>query len=49
MHSYFKTLTDVENEVYVEEWKISSSDLNAGEGWRIEKRRLVAAYQTVLI
>lgn len=40
MRFYSKTLTDVENEVYVEEWSISSSDLNAGEGWRIEKRRL---------
>lgn len=40
MRFYSKTLTDVENEVYVEEWSISSSDLNVGEGWRIEKRRL---------
>jgi hypothetical protein len=40
MRFYSKTITDVENEVYVEEWSISSSDLNAGEGWRIEKRRI---------
>lgn len=40
MRFYSKTLTDVENEVYVEEWSISSSDLNVGEGWRIKKRRL---------
>ncbi len=40
MRFYSKTITDVENEVYVDEWSLSSSDLNAGEGWRIEKRRL---------
>ncbi|MEM2913493.1 MAG: aldose 1-epimerase family protein [Candidatus Bathyarchaeia archaeon] len=41
MRFYSKTLTDVENEVYIEEWSVSSSELNVGEDWRIEKRRLL--------
>mgnify|MGYP000498167132 CR=1 FL=1 len=35
-----KTLLDVENGVYVEEWHISDRELKIGEEWRIEKRRL---------
>ncbi len=35
-----KTLTDIEKEVYVEDWSISSDELGVGEGWSIEKRRL---------
>jgi len=37
---FSKTLADVEKEIYIERWTITSDDLEAGEGWRIEKRRL---------
>ncbi len=37
---FSKTLTDIEKEVYVEDWSISSDELGVGEGWSIEKRRL---------
>jgi len=35
-----KILTDVENNVYVERWDVSSNELGLGQGWRIGKRRL---------
>lgn len=35
-----KTLMDVEHEIYVEKWEISSEDLDLGGKWCIEKRRL---------
>jgi len=35
-----KTLTDVEREIYIEKWKISSEELGSDGEWRIEKRRL---------
>ncbi|MDH5795264.1 MAG: aldose 1-epimerase family protein, partial [Candidatus Bathyarchaeota archaeon] len=37
---FSKTLTDIEKEVYVEDWSSSSDELGVGEGWSIEKRRL---------
>lgn len=37
---YCQTLTDVEKGIYVEDWSISSEEVDAGEGWKIEKRRL---------
>jgi len=35
-----KTLTDVENGIYVEKWSLSSQELNMKGKWRIEKRRV---------
>ena len=35
-----KVLIDVENGVYVDEWSLSSSELQLGGEWRIEKHRL---------
>ncbi|MEM1990391.1 MAG: aldose 1-epimerase family protein [Candidatus Bathyarchaeia archaeon] len=40
MRFYSKTLLDVENEIYVEKWKITSAEFGAGKEWCIEKRRL---------
>jgi len=38
--SFLKVLTDVEKGIYVEKWGISGDELEAGDGWRIEKCRL---------
>jgi len=35
-----KTLTDVEREIYVENWEMSNEELELGNEWKIEKRRL---------
>jgi len=37
---FIKTLTDVEKNIYVERWGVSSDELEAGEGWSILKCRL---------
>ncbi len=37
---YFKTLIDVEKEIYVEKWSITGSEFGAEENWRIEKYRI---------
>jgi len=35
-----KVLIDVENGIYIDEWSLSSRELQVGGDWRIEKRRL---------
>jgi hypothetical protein len=37
---FSKILTDCENRIYTEEWKVSSKELEAGENWSVKKCRL---------